>query len=106
MKQLIISVFAIMFLSWGCTKDNTVSEKGNIAAKSNNCESVRITQQNLGCDLWGIETGGRVYPVFNLPDSYKRESTTACVVYELRQDMRDCVAPCCGGIWAYIVSIQ
>lgn len=109
MKQLIVSVFTIMTLSLGYTKDGGLEEQsiaGISSINTNNCVTVRITQQTLGCDLWGIDVGGRVYPAFNLPESYKKEGTTACVVYELVEDKRNCPAPCCGGIWANIISIQ
>jgi len=100
MKQVFVSLFALIMISWTCGKDEFIS------ARNESCEIVVITQQGLGCDLWGIKVDGRIYPAFNLPDQYKKEGTTACVEYVLYEDMRNCPAPCCGGIWANIKSIQ
>jgi hypothetical protein len=112
MKQVIISVFSLLIISSACTKDQGISNNNVIAARSTQnpqnpaCEMVTITQQGLGCDLWGIDVGGRVYPSLTIPEQYKREGLRACVVYETYDDPRDCPAPCCGGVWAEIISIQ
>ena len=108
MKQIIISVFSLLILSTACTKDNSgiASQGTTIRARTTTCETATITQQGLGCDLWGINVGGRVYPAFNIPDQFKVEGKIVCVSYELVEDSRDCPAPCCGGIWASITSIE
>ena len=105
MKQLIISVFSLLVISTSCTRDQIISD-GTITTRVTACETVRVTQQGLGCDLWGIDISGHVYPAFNLPEPLKKEGNVICVTYELVEDKRNCPSPCCGGIWANITSIQ
>jgi hypothetical protein len=102
MKQIIVTLFsAILISSWTCSKDDSIAP---IKKESTNCTTVTVTQQGLGCNLWGILLNGKVYPAMNLPDQYKKEGNTICVVYEIFEDMRDCA--CCGGTWANILSID
>ena len=109
MKQLIISLFTVLMVGGACVKDQTSAARNNTSrnTRSNsNCEMVMVTQQGLGCDLWGVRISGTVYPAFNIPEQYKREGQAICITYELIQDHRDCPVPCCGGIWANILSIE
>src|SRR5689334_18539712 len=105
MKQIIISVFSLLVISSACTKDQA-NLNNTIAARSTTCEIVTITQSGLGCNLWGVVIGGKVYPSLTIPDSYRTEERTACITYRLYEDPRECPAPCCGGIWAEILSIE
>jgi hypothetical protein len=105
MKQLIISVFSLVLLSTACTKDQGISNN-TVTTRSSSSATATVTKQGLGCDLWGINVDGRVYPAFNLPEQFKTEGRVVSIVYELMEDLRDCPAPCCGGIWANIISIH